>query len=252
MTQKTFTNEKKIKRKKGITPQSKNYFNAETDNSIRRWQLASPEEKKKIYTEEISPAFNLLVSNLMWVYNFKTPKDFSDDVKQDCISFLYENLNKWNKDFGSKAFSYFNITAKRWLINRSRKALKENVKFVSVDCKDSLTQEEHRQIEMKSIVECPDEKISQYDITNIVDKLFDEIELNIRNDNEKIVLLGLKSMFENIDSLDIINKRSVLLYLRDITGLNQKELSNALSFLRKNYKGITGNRGIFSYEFWED
>ena len=110
---------KRIKRKPGV--KSKNYFTQETDAAIKQWQETDcPESKKTIYTKGIAPAFDALVTNLIWVYGFKVPRESPAAVHQDCVTFLYESLHKWDPGYGAKAFSYFNITAKRWLINRSR------------------------------------------------------------------------------------------------------------------------------------
>ena len=44
------------------------------------------------------------------------------------------------------------------------------------------------------------------------------------------------SLFERIDDLDLLNKRAIFVYLRDISNLNPKQLSIAMSSIRKHYK----------------
>ena len=44
--------------------------------------------------------------------------------------------------------------------------------------------------------------------------------------------------FEHIDDLDMLNKRAVFVYMRDISGLNPKQLSIAMSTIRKHYKQL--------------
>ena len=55
------------------------------------------------------------------------------------------------------------------------------------------------------------------------------------NDNVKVLL------FEKLFNLDYLNKRAVFVYLRELSGLNAKQLSVAMSNLRKYYRDITNN-----------
>ena len=70
-----------------------------------------------------------------------------------------------------------------------------------------------------------------YDTINYMCKI-------ITDHREKRCIEAIKVVFENIDSLDFLNKRAVLVYLREISGLNNAELSSALSSIRKTYKKI--------------
>ena len=40
-------------------------------------------------------------------------------------------------------------------------------------------------------------------------------------------------MFNSIDNLDLLNKRAVLLYIREISGLEKKQMSKSMSIIRK-------------------
>lgn len=242
---------KRIKRKPGV--KSKNYFTSETDEAIKQWQETEcAETRKEIYSKGIAPAFDALVTNLIRVYGFKVPRESPAAVHQDCLTFLYESLHKWDPNYGTKAFSYYNISAKRWLINRSRKALKENTRNIGITDRSELSPFDRITVESHSVIESPDEIMSKAETSIIIGKLIEELNYRIRTENEKIALDGLKYLFENVDNLDIFNKRSVIVYLREITGLEKSELSSAMSSIRKNYRDITGGKGIFSYEFWED
>ena len=247
----TVRKRKKIKRRPGV--KSKNYFTKETDAAIEEWQKASDEKTRtELYTDKIAPAFDALVTNLMWVYSFKVPRESPDAVKQDCIAFLYEALGKWDPTRGTKAFSYYNITAKRWLINRSNKALKENRRQVGLSDKSEMSPWDWRQVEEYSVIADPSEAISSHDMKIVITRLLEELDMCTRNDDERRAADGVRYLFENMDSVDIVNKRSILIYLREITGLEASNLSAALHTLRRRYRELTGKRGIFAYEFWED
>ena len=129
---------KKIRRSKG---KSRNlYFTAETQESLIIYQNSDVlEDQQKVYLEKIAPAFEKLVENLIFVYGFKTAYDSFDDLKTDCVSFLYESIHKWKPDRGTKAFSYFNVVAKNWLIIKSRQHTKRMKRHVSEDAPELMT-----------------------------------------------------------------------------------------------------------------
>ena len=75
-------------------------------------------------------------------------------------------------------------------------------------------------------------------------------------ENEKIVYDAVRTLFNSVDQLDILNKKAVYLYLREITGLNTKQIVSQLNKMRRDMRrlkitGITVNfsvRGIYLYE----
>ena len=54
--------------------------------------------------------------------------------------------------------------------------------------------------------------------------------------NEKRVYEAVKILLENPDDIEIFNKKAIYLYLREITGLNTKQVVNNLNKLRAKYK----------------
>ena len=123
---------KKIRRKPG-TPRNM-YFTKETGESIVKYcNEECAEKKKSIYEKEILPAFDKLAENLIFVYRFKSPYMTSEELKVDCVSFMFETLHKWDPSRGTKAFSYFNVVAKNWFIINTRKHLKRRNRHVSID-----------------------------------------------------------------------------------------------------------------------
>ena len=55
-------------------------------------------------------------------------------------------------------------------------------------------------------------------------------------ENEKKVLEAVKIIFESSNDIEIFNKKAIYLYLREITGLNTKQVVNNLNKLRKKYR----------------
>ena len=55
-------------------------------------------------------------------------------------------------------------------------------------------------------------------------------------ENEKKVLMAVRILMDSADQIEIFNKKAIYLYLREITGLNTKQVVNNLNKLRKRYR----------------
>jgi hypothetical protein len=234
---------KRIKRKKTATRQ---YFPEETQENIIEYQNELDlDRRREIYIEGIQPSFDKLVENLIFVYGFKTPYDSFQTLKTDCVSFLYESINKWSPDKGTKAFSYFNVVAKNWLIIRSRQAAKRTKRHISIDYPADMTPAQLFCLENHEVVQSPDDVMIAQDRGKVINAMLQEMENFVSNETERTCLNAIQSVFLNIDNLDFLNKRAILVYIRDISGLSPKQLSVSMSSMKKYYKKMTGKDSKF-------
>ena len=54
-------------------------------------------------------------------------------------------------------------------------------------------------------------------------------------ENDLKVYKAITVLFESKDDIEIFNKKAIYLYLREITGLNTKQIVNSLKKFRKKY-----------------
>lgn len=229
---------KLIKRKPrgGATPQEF-YFNAGTQQAIVDYKNESNSVKRnEIYVREILPAFNKLVENLINVYGFQIQYETKADLQSECIEFLYGVITKFDPTKGTKAFSYFNVVAKHWLIIKSKQSTRNIHVFTSLDDTESLSQHDLETIENYSVSPSPEETMIGYVSKQKIDALLELIAAKTITDNEVECLKGINLLFSNINELDFLNKRAVMLYLREITSLSPKQLSVVLSLMKRYYK----------------
>ncbi len=227
---------KKIRRRKST---ARLYFSKETQEYIQKYQGSEcEEEKNKIYVEKIFSAFDKLAENLIFVYGFITPQDDYFSLKNDCVSFLYETIQKWDPERGTKAFSYFNVVAKNWLIMNSRNNKKHAKRTVSLSEPDNMNADDKRCLATYDIVPPPDEILIRRNMKNEVLHIIHQIKKKVTGQKEKACIDAIITVFENVEDLDFLNKRAVFIYVRDISGLNPKQLSVAMSSIRKHYKEI--------------
>jgi hypothetical protein len=247
---------KTIIEKKPKKEKEDQYFSKDTQEKLEEYKLAQTnDERWDIYLTDIKPAFEMLVDKLVSVYGFKSFDDEMETMKADCVFFLWETIQKWDGSKGKKAFSYFNVVAKNWLIARSRKNYLQFKRSVVIDdgnthhTPNTQPKEEKVQYQKKY----PKINLSTYMIDEASNpeeqmiaeekqqQMYDTIDYMCRiitDHREKKCIEAIKIVFDNIDNLDFLNKRAVLVYLREISGLNNAELSSALSSIRKTYKQI--------------
>lgn len=229
---------RKIKRK-GDQPTLINYFTDKTQEQIIIYQQeADTEKKKKVYVKEILPAFDSLVENLINVYGFSVIYESKQDLKHECLQFLYSAVEKFNAEKGSKAFSYFNVVAKNWLTIKSKQNMKRVQSYISMDDRDNLSKEDIEQIETQQFQPGFEEIYTMVNTHEYLTKLVAAIEDKTKTENEKMVVNAIKVLISNLEDVDLLSKRAILLYVRELTTLSSKQLSIVLSSLKRHYRDV--------------
>lgn len=249
LKEKTASTVKKKKTRKRRTKRL--YFGPETDEAIGEFQATdSIDEKQKIYEATIQPSFSKLVENLIFIHGFAKNHYSYEALKGDCVSFLYENLCKFDASRGTKAFSYFNVVAKNWLIIQSKKRTRNIIRNVSMSNISKMKTKDRLTIESHNVDHSPDDYVISSENKAILEEIFQKLKKKVSSPNEIVCLNAIITLFGKIDDLDYLNKRAIFVYLRDISGLTPKQLSVAMSNIRKHYKEIKNiDRSYYSLFF---
>ena len=238
--------EKKVKSKK----KRNYYFTSVTQEKIVEYQKCVTKRRKdSLYSNHIHPAFTELVHNLVSVYNYKSANESILHLKSDCVAFLFETLHKWNPENGTKAFSYFNVVAKNWLTINSRRLLKNARRNVCIDVPADFTLDERRSLSEIDIELSHEEVMLKKEKHDTINEMICYIKEQLKDNRDIRCINAIHHVFNNIDSLDYLNKRAIFVYLREISGLNSAELSSSLSSIRKHYKKTVGPDMMFDW-FW--
>ena len=80
-------------------------------------------------------------------------------------------------------------------------------------------------------------------------EMLEVIKERLKSDNEKSCIEAIITLFTNIDDLDLLNKRAIFIYMRELSGLNPKQLSVSMSSIRKHYRELVKD-GDFDIFFW--
>jgi len=236
---------KKTVKKAKKTTKKKPYFGKEAHAAVVDYQLTDlREEKNKIYASKIRPSFEKLTENLIFIHGFSKDKEHFQVLKADCVSFLFQILEKFDVSKGSKAFSYFNVCAKNFLIIQSKKRAKRKGRIISID-DECLSNRDKSSIENFQTLNSQETELIKAEDTKILFEMLAKIKGKLTNANEIKCCDAIISVFQKINDLDYLNKRAVFVYLREISGLNAKQLSVAMSNIRRHYKDIKKSNDFF-------
>lgn len=226
----------KRKPKGGAAPQDF-YFNANTQQAIVDFKAeTNPTKRNDIYIKEILPAFSKLVENLINVYGFQIQYESKLDLQNECIEFLYGVITKFDASKGTKAFSYFNVVAKHWLIIKSKQSIRNIHVFTSLDNTEALSHHDLETIENYSVAPSPEETLVAACDSGKIKAILELISTKTVTSNEVECLKGINLLFDSIAELDFLNKRAIMLYLREISHMSPKTTSTVLSLLKRHYK----------------
>lgn len=240
--------EKKIiktrRRKKGDEtvsgkPNPNFYFTGDTQIAICEFQQSDDRKvREKLYVEKIMPAYEKLVENLINIHKFSGLHDTYEDLKNDCVNFLFETIHKFNPSMGTNAFSYFNVVAKNWLIIKSKQKAQRCRRDISVDDPKGLSKNEMQIIEDRGTIPAQDFFIENNENTANILKTMYEIRSRVKVENELLCINSVITIFESINDIDILNKSAILLYIRELSGLSPKQLTTSMQAVKKHYNKL--------------
>ena len=236
-------NKRIIKRSNGSNPL---YFDADAQRAIETFQ-SSPDKTTQhaLYISKIMPAFNKLVESLIFIYGFASPNEPIEHLKNDCVTFLYESLHKFDVTRGTKAFSYFNVVARNWLVISSKNRQKKIKRFISIEDLKEGKAGELEAYKNSLIGAGPEEQIIETEKRDLVLNMLKKIKRLLSQQHEQACIDAIITVFDQIDDLDFLNKRAIFVYVKNISNLNQKQMGSAMSTIRKHYRTITKGGGPF-------
>lgn len=232
MTYKRKPRSKKEVEEAGKKKNSNIYFGPKHEKAIVEYcNIKDMKEREKVYREIIEPVFDQMVNKIVFTYKFNLLPNI-EDLKIECKGWLTTVLDKFDPSKGSKAFSYFSVITKNWFIHK----VKKNTDRMKRESYFEDLKKESKEPEL-IIYNTHDEDRDKEEYWNtLYAELFDwqnEEDVKI---NEKKVLQAIMVLMQNPESIEIFNKKAIYLYIREMTGLNTKQVASNLTSLKRRYK----------------
>jgi hypothetical protein len=207
------------------------YFTVEHEQAILKFCTSEDRaEKEQLYVDLIQPAFNQMVDKIVFSYKFTNLPNI-DELRMECKVWLTTILDKYDPNRGSKAFSYFSVITKNWFIHKVKKNTKRLKREVPY---------EDAELELETNFIDPGDQYYQDRVTKEFWKnLWNEIEswdTEFEKEAERKVYEAIKIILSSVDEIEIFNKKAIYLYLRELTGMNTKQVVTHLNKMRARYK----------------
>ena len=209
----------------------RHYFTQEHEDAIVQYcRTPDRKERERLYRDLIQPALSEMVDKIVYTYKFTNLPNIAE-LQEECKIWLTTILDKFDPAKGSKAFSYFSVVTKNWFIHKVKKHQFHRQREVQWDDLSKAAEQTHLSVENPYHRER--EKLEFWNA------LWSEIrgwgEMSMKPNEEK-VYKAIQILLENPDDIEIFNKKAIYLYLRELTGLNTKQVVNNLNKLRAKYR----------------
>ena len=209
------------------------YFTQKTEDAIIRYNKEERAYmKERIYNDHIRRAFDKLCENIIHTFKFYYFDVPSEQVKQEVISFLVINMHKFKEGKG-KAFSYFSIVAKNYLILHNNKNYAHYKSHDTMDVLDWNQKTKDQEIKKEE-----DEKVKEY-----VHQFVEYWENNITNvfTRKKDILVAdsVLEIFRRAQHIENFNKKALYIMIREMSGSKTQHITRIVNTMKKYHQNLS-------------
>lgn len=229
------------KKRRGRNKKEKIYFSKKTEDAIIEYNNEEDEVKRnEIYETKIKFSFDKLVENIFNTFKFTYFDNSPLEIQKETVSHLVTNIHKFQAGKG-KAFSYFSIVAKNYLIfhnNNNYKKFNQHVDISETPSESSVCLQtedaHHKDIQTQEFMKL----IVNYWESNITKIFNKQKDLNIA--------YAVIELFRNCERIENFNKKTLYLYIRELSNCKTQQITKVINKM-KSYQNLVmrnySNRG---------
>ena len=214
---------KKIVKKK----KRKVYFGQEVQDAIVEYNSSESNSKRnQIYGTRIHAAFDKLAENIINTFKFTYFDDPFVDVKHEVVAFMVMNMHKYDHTKGSKAFSYFFVAAKNYLI------LHNNNNYKKIKTHDKIDVLERHKYQGSD----------EYDFKSFTTEMIEYFDSNMNTifKKERDLRIGyaIIDLIKQREEIENFNKKAIYILIREMTNVETAHITSVVNVLKKHYKKL--------------
>lgn len=219
------------KKKKTRRPRKNQYFTKVHEDAIIKYSGTTDNKvRTELYIKYIGPVFSEMVDKIVYTYKFTTLPNI-DPLKEECKIWLTTILDKFDPSTGSKAFSYFSVITKNWFIHKVKKNSKKTKTEITYDDISPDIESNYLSVENEYM-----DAREKFEFMFHLNKEMENWTGLKLKENERKVLEAVKLLISKAEEIEIFNKKAIYLYIRELTGLNTKQIVNNLNKIRSRYR----------------
>lgn len=229
------------KKRRGRNKKEKIYFSKKTEDAIIEYNNEEDEViRNEIYETKIKFSFDKLVENIFNTFKFTYFDNSPLEIQKETVSHLVTNIHKFQAGKG-KAFSYFSIVAKNYLIfhnNNNYKRFNQHVDISETPSESSVCLQtedaHHKDVQTQEFMKL----IVNYWEANITKIFNKQKDLNIA--------YAVIELFRNCERIENFNKKTLYLYIRELSNCKTQQITKVINKM-KSYQNLVmknySNRG---------
>lgn len=214
---------------KSIPAKSSNYyFTEETEKFICLYNNCDNYViRNNIYTKHIHYPFNKLAENMIHTFNFYYFEVPPIQVQHEVVSHLMMNIGKFDPTKG-KAFSYFSVVAKNWLILHNNKNYKNYKIHDTLDILDYTVP-----INNKQQIEATSELYSEY-----FDQMLQYWDVHMStvfpNKKELNIADSILEIFRIRENIENFNKKAIYILIRERSNAKTQQITKIINIMKQH------------------
>ena len=204
------------------------YFGKEVQDAIIEYNSSSNDsERNVIYGTIIHAAFDKIPENIINTFKF-TYFDYGfNDIKHEVVAFMVINMHKYDHTKGSKAFSYFSVVAKNYLILHNNNNYKKLKTHDGMDVLDRYKSSD---------------KFDESDFKTLTNEIVYYFDTNLNSifKKERDLKIGyaIVDLMKQRDDIENFNKKALYILIREMTDVETAHITSVVNTLKKHYKKL--------------
>jgi hypothetical protein len=205
---------------------NKLYFPAETEEAIIQYnQSEDSAEREVIYKKHIAKPLDKLAENVINRFKFPYINQSFDDTKRQVVSFLVINLSRYSQEKG-KAFSYFSVIAKNYLILHNTNGYKQGQREPDLGSIEDI---------MGLEAPNPHEHDDSSEFIKLMIEYWDNNLTRIFKKKRDIdIAIAVVQLFRRADNIENFNKKALYLLIREQTNCKTAYITKVVNKMREH------------------
>tara|TARA_Y100000361_G_C11061100_1_gene290527 strand:- start:101 stop:826 length:726 start_codon:yes stop_codon:yes gene_type:complete len=212
---------------------SKMYFGQVTEDAIVQYNSMEPgdPERDKLFTERIYAPIRKIAENLIHTYKFYYFDGPTEEVIDEVVANMVINMHKYKQDKG-KAFSYFSVVAKNYLILNNNK----NYKMGKI----------HDQLDVMDFNRNTSEEKNLDDTSSFKGEVFtqmyeyweDNFMSIFKKKKDLAVVDAILYLMKNNKSIENFNKKALYILIREMSGSNTQHITRVINAMKRKQNAL--------------
>jgi hypothetical protein len=206
---------------------NKQYFTSDTEQAIIEYNLSDNQRiKDLLYRDRIKPAFDKLAEIVYNKWKFSYFDDEPQDVMCEVVAFMIEKIHMYKNGKG-KAFSYFTIVARNYLILNNNANYK---RYKDTDIMSAMP--DHWDTENNFTEEVRNDDHRTFN--SIMLKYWDKhLENFFPKKRDLQIADSVLELFRRAEYIENFNKKSLYLLIREMTGHPTHYITKVVNKMRE-------------------